>query len=123
MKDEHGNEINGYSTIPNDIDRRRDEIELSPQVKKVFGEIIRQTIGYMRDGKKSWGHELSTNYISKCLGTNGDGKRNVPRSTVEYAYEVLEKRKIISTRTTIWKDDPTKRITWVELNRNTDEWI
>jgi hypothetical protein len=122
MKDEHGNEIN-YSTFPNEIDRKRDEIELSPQVRRVLGEILRKTIGFTRNGKKSWGHELSPNYISKSLGTNGDGKPIVPRSTVQYAYKILEKRKIISTRITIWEEDPKKKITWVEVNRNTNEWV
>lgn len=122
MKDEHGKEII-YSTFPNEVDRRRDEIELPPQVRKVFGEVLRQTIGFTRDGIKSWSHELSPNYISKCLGTNGDGKRNVPRSTVEYAYKVLEKRKIISTWIERWREDPKRKITWVRVNRHVKEWV
>ena len=111
-----------YATLPLELDRKRDEVELSPQVRMVLGEVLRQTIGFTgKDGINHWGHELSPEYISRKLGTDETGKRVVSRNTVRYAYKVLEERKIISKRRVRW-EDTKKPITWVEVNNNLSEW-
>jgi len=111
-----------YATLPLELDRKRDELKLSPKVRLVLGEILRKTIGFTgKDGISHWGHELSPEYISKKLGKDMAGKPIVSRDAVRYAYKLLEKRKIISKKLVTW-EDTKKPITWVEVNKKLSEW-
>jgi hypothetical protein len=123
MLDEHGWEYN-YASYPIELDRMRDRLQahLPEKVSLVFGELLRQTIGFCRGGVRSWEHELSPGFVSRGLGTDKEGKRIVPYSTVKDSYKYLEKRNVIRTRLVPWKDNPKKKITLVEINRFFDEW-
>lgn len=110
-----------WSSYPNNIDRKKDGMEFSTQTKRLmFGEILRQTVGFGGQKNRRWDWWCSPELIRKNLLKYHGVK--VGYSTVKRFYDELQERKVLTYSSERW-EQKDRMNTRIFINKNTDEWI
>jgi len=121
-----GTVIPKFVPLPKDMYDKMNRMKVSQNTRIVLGEVLAQTVGYRDETNKvksvrRISHHLAADYISKCTG--------IPISSVNRAYNEIEKRKVFSTKVTprCGKDKNgnfyTRNTKFIKINTNVDEWI